>query len=526
MPERIIHDVVVIGAGVAGALVARSLAEAGRKVALVEAGGGWRRDEAARRYRSAIERNLEAPYGQWPWLRVEGGASGGEYRPLYMRGIGGTTWHWTAITPRFLPEDFRMRSLYGVGRDWPIDYQTLEPWYVLAEKALGVAGDSRDDHGSPRSAPYPMPAIPMTHADQRLAARWRGLRVDGRPVRVAPLPAARNSRPYDDRPACRGNNTCTPICPIGASYSAEADVRRAVRAGAMLASRAVAWKFDLDGQRRLTAVHVRHPDGSRRVIRGRRFVIACNSIETPRLLLLAACEACPAGLANRSGQVGRNLMDHALVQKTFQCEEPLYIGRGPQSVSTVLLGRGGDFRRRHAAAKFFISNDLNIQRLATEVLKARDRWHDALPRLRRAAIHQGIIGAEIEQLPDPDNRVRLDEKRRDALGFAAARLEYRLGDYATRGAEHWDAVMDRLIREAGGRPTGGSFSLSSHHPAGTARMGENPRDSVVNADCRSHDHANLFIVGGSVFPTLGTANPTLTIAALALRLAAHLRALG
>ncbi len=517
----ILFDVAVIGAGVAGALTARVLAEAGRRVVIVEAGDRVDRSRAAERYRAAIERNLQAPYPRWPWVPEL--PQDGDYRPLYMHAVGGTSWHWTAMTPRFLPEDFRMHSLYGVGRDWPIDYDELEPWYVAAEKALGVAGDSDDDHGSPRSAPYPMPAIPMTYGDRVLARRLEAQSVDGQKVRVAPLPAARNSRAYDGRPACRGNNTCTPICPIGASYTADGDVERAVAAGALLLTRAVACGFDLDRERRLTAAHVRHADGRAETLRARRFVLACNSIETPRLLLMATSEACPQGLANTSGQVGRNLMDHLLFLREFSFREPLYIGRGPQAVSTLLIGRSGSFRRRHAAAKFFLGNDLNIQRLANEALADREHWHDVLQRLRHAAVHRGSLGAEIEQLPEASNRVVLDGHRRDALGLPRVRLEYRPGDYARRGAEHWQAVAEKLIERAGGRLTGGSFSLSSHHPAGTARMGRDPRDSVVDADCRSHDHPNLYIVGGSVFPTMGTANPTLTIAALSLRLADHLK---
>jgi len=518
--ERV--DLVVIGSGVAGALAARELAAAGYSVVILEAGGRWHRSDAAERYRGAVERNLQSPFEAWPWLAMQSdpAAAGGhaQYHPLFLQGVGGTTWHWTGMTPRFLPEDFEMQRRYGVGENWPISYDDLEPFYVQAEQALGVSGDSRNDHGSPRSAPYPMPEIPMTYGDKLLASKLASAHVE-----VAPLPAARNSHAFDGRPACRGNNTCTPLCPIGAAYSAEVDVAKAVRFGARLVTQAVAYRFDIDHEQRLAAVHYKHPDGSSQRLTAARFIVACNSIETARLLLMATGERSPQGLANASGQVGRNLMDHALFVREFTMPEPLYIGRGPQSVSTLLTGRSGKFRRHYGAAKFFLGNDLNIQQMAAGLLKHDERWKHVMDDLRHAATHQGKIGAEIETLPESGNRLTLDLQRLDPLGLPLAELHYQLGAYAGKGVEKWQTFADDLIDKVGGKVSAASFGLSSHHPAGTARMGSKATTSVVNENCRSHQHDNLYIVGGSVFPTLGTANPTLTIAALSLRLAAHIK---
>lgn len=520
------HDFVVVGSGVAGALLARELAQAGLRVCILEAGGKIERGEAVHRYREAMVRDLAAPYPRWPWAPIPdagnaaayfGNKSEPEYRPSYLKQVGGTTWHWTGMTPRFLPADFELHSRYGVGIDWPIRYADLEPYYVKAEHALGVSGDSADDHGSPRSSAYPLPPIPMPYSDRVVAER---LAKHGVPVK--PFPAARNSRPYNDRPQCCGNNTCTPICPIGAQYSANTDVDNAIRLGAKLIEQAVVYRFELNDDKHIVAAHYKKPDGSSHRITARYFVLACNSIETPRLLLMSAGEQAPEGIANSSGQVGRNLMDHLIFFNTFRIDTPIYSGRGPQSVCGVMTGRDGSFRHRHSAVKLFLSNDLNVQDKALRAIEDQQHWGNVVEVMKAAAIHQGCIGGELEPLPSEHNRVALDWTHLDPLGLPLPYVEYKLDNYVNEGMKVWLKFAKDLIGKMGAEQTSSFVSRSSHHPSGTARMGHDPKKSVVDQNCRSHDHPNLYVVGGSVFPTMGTANPTLTIAALSLRLAEHL----
>jgi choline dehydrogenase-like flavoprotein len=525
-PDPSSYDVAVIGSGVAGALLARELAHAGFRVCVLEAGGAVERGQAVQRYRESMVRDLAAPYPRWPWAPIPdagnaetyfGKESAPEYRPSYLKLIGGTTWHWTGMTPRFLPADFELRSRYGVGMDWPVGYAELESYYLKAEHALGVAGDSVDDHGSPRSGAYPMPPIPMPYSDRVVAER---LAKHGVPVK--PFPAARNSRPYHDRPQCCGNNTCTPICPIGAQYSADTDVQKAIRAGARLIDQATVYRFELNSEKHIVAAHYKLPDGSSHRIAAKRFVVACNSIETPRLLLMSACEQAPDGIANSSGQVGRNLMDHLIFFNNFRMDTPIYGGRGPQSVSGVMTGRDGTFRRRHSAVKLFLSNDLNVQEKALQAIDNQQQWSDVVGVMKQAAIRQGCIGGELEPLPSERNRILLDRGRLDQLGLPLPRVEYRIDDYVNDGLVVWKKFVGDLIGKMGAASLSFAVAHSSHHPSGTARMGNNPVTSVVDRNCRSHGHPNLYVVGGSVFPTMGTANPTLTIAALSLRLAEHL----
>lgn len=520
------YDFAIIGSGAAGAVLAHELARQNFRVVILEAGGPIERGEALLRYREALIRDLAAPYPRWPWLNIPdagpaegyfGKNSSQDYHPSYLKQVGGTTWHWTGMTPRFLPSDFELHSRYGVGMDWPIRYADLEPYYLKAEHAIGVSGDSEDDHGSPRSGPYPLPPIPMPYSDKLVQER---LKPHGVPVK--PFPAARNSRPYNDRPQCCGNNTCTPICPIGAQYSANTDVEKAVKLGATLLDRATAYRFDVDADKRIQAVHYKLPDGSSHRLAAKKFIVACNSIESPRLLLMAACEQAPQGIANSSGHVGRNLMDHVIFFHNFRMPVPLYGGRGPQSVSGVMTGRDGDFRSRYSAVKLFLSNDVNAQSEAVSALDDKKNWWNLVPIIKDAVIHRGCIGGELEPLPQENNRVTVDADRKDPLGLPLPRVDYRLSEYVETGLKYWQKFADDLVEKMGGKTTSHYVAHSSHHPTGTLRMGANPRLSVVDANCRSHDHPNLYITGASVFPAMGTANPTLTIAALSLRLAEHL----
>ena len=521
------YEFAIVGAGVAGALLARQLSLAGRKVVILETGGKIERADAVIRYQQALDRNLSSPFPVWPWAAIPdeskpsayfGSHTSADYSPSYLKFVGGTTWHWTGNTPRFLPNDFALQQRYGVGVDWPVSYAELEPYYLKAEYALGVAGDSHDDQGSPRSGPYPMPPIPVTYADKVLAQRLLPFGVE-----VKPFPAARNSRPNDGRAQCCGSNNCSPICPTGAQYSADTDVDKAVRAGTKLLTQATVYRFELNQARLITALHYKLPDGSSHLLTAKNFILAANSIESPRLLLMSANALAPNGIANSSGQVGRNLMDHVLFFHSFRMPIPLYPGRGPQCVSGLALGgRDGDFRRDYAASKLFISNAPDAHSEAVSMINNESNWGKIVPDLRDSLIHRGCFGGEIETLPDENNRVMLDTDRLDTLGLPLPRIDYHLSAYTERGLKYWQNLISGLIQKIGGESISTATQHSSHHPSGTLRMGDDPLKSVVNSNCQSHDHANLYIIGSSVFPSMGTANPTLTIAALSLRLAEYL----
>jgi len=521
-------DVVIVGSGVAGSLVATRLAKAGVRVLMLEAGPRVDRSAALDQFRSALVKIPECAYPDTPYAPrpksddpdhyfIQDGPA--KFGGTYLRQVGGTTWHWLGTTLRFLPDDFRLRSRFGVGLDWPLSYDDLEPWYCEAERELGVAGDPKADLGVRRSLPYPLPPIPMSYADTKTAAALAGT-----PYVVQPTPQARNSEPYGNRPACCGSASCIPICPVQAKYDATSHVAQAERAGAQLIADAVVSRIDVGSDGRIAAVHVKRPDGSEDRATGKVFVIAAHAIETPKLLLQSRTDAFPRGIANSSDQVGRNLMDHPSQLTWGLAAEPLGVYRGPLSTAGIESTRGGDWRADHGAFRLQFDNqgwawptgapDSTVRELVKQGLRGAE-----LDRALQAHASREInIATMVEQLPDAANRIVPDFDRRDAIGLPRPRITYSVDDYSRKALAH----ARRIAREVGAALKAtemhdGSDIISSGHVIGTCRMGTDAKASVVNPDLRAHDHANLFLLGSGVFPTSAASNPTLTIAALSLR---------
>lgn len=327
-------DVVVIGGGVAGGLVADRLIRENKKVIVLEAGSRVAREVAARSYATSTTRSLASPYlddyfdfAPFPAApdrpEVELGPS---FKSTYLRRLGGSTWHWQGHTPRMLPADFRMLSLYGVGCDWPLSYDDLERWYCEAEKELGVSGDHEvwdGVHGARRSQPFPMSAIWPSYADLRIAEAIDGLVVDGEALHVRPIPQARNSRPYQGRPACAGNSSCIPLCPIGAKYDASVHLERAEKAGATVLDLTKVTKLVIEGGRVTQIVARAARTGETITVGGDVVVVSAHAVETVRLLLAS-------GYIDESKQLGRNLMDHPTGAMVALAPWPVWPFRGPE----------------------------------------------------------------------------------------------------------------------------------------------------------------------------------------------------
>ncbi|ADH89470.1 FAD dependent oxidoreductase [Ancylobacter novellus DSM 506] len=535
MADTITADVVIVGSGIAGALLAAKLAAAGVKVAILEAGAAVDRTQAVETYWNALIKVPECPYPAVPeamhpvsddpdfWYRQTGPD---KFRSTYVKVVGGTTWHWLGTCLRFVPNDFRLKSLYGHGADWPLAYDELEPFYGQAENEIGVAGDSDEPLGSPRSAPFPMPAIPPTYLDGAFTEALKGTRYD-----VRPTPQGRNSVFHDERAACCGNASCIPVCPVQAKYDATVHVDRAVAAGAALYEKTTAVALDLAPDRSIAAVRFKRWDGSEGTARAKVFVVAAHAVEGPRLLLASRSEAAPNGVANSSDQVGRNLMDHPIQLSWALAPKPVYPYRGPLSTSGIENLRDGTFRRERGAFRIEIGNDgwswptgAPIT-TAAEFAKKGLRGEALDAALRDQASRHIRLASLVEQLPDPENRVTLDPDERDMYGVPLPRIAFRLDDYVeTAFAASVEAHDDIFARLGASEVQHSPQAQGAGHIIGTARMGDDPKTSVVNRDLRSHDHRNLFVLGSAVFPTSATANPTLTIAALSLRAVAAVKA--
>ena len=521
-------DVVIVGAGVAGALIGWKLATAGVKVLILESGPWVNRGTALQTFWAAEAKTPESPYPPVAYAPrpdttnlknyyVQEGPD--LFSSTYERRVGGTTWHWLGTALRLVPNDFRERSQYRISVDWPISYDDLEPWYTEAEKVLGVSGDSQQSLGSPRRGPYPLPPIPQTYLDKQwtAAAAKVGLRVQS-------TPQARNSKPYDGRPACCGSSNCIPLCPIGAKYDGAVHAMKAQKAGAQILDQAVVHLIEIGPDRRVAAVSFKRPDGSVHRVTGKVFVIAAHAIETPKLLLMSRSTAWPNGAANSSDQVGRNLMDHPTQLSWALAKNPVYPYRGPLATSGIEQLRDGSFRRERAAFRIEIGNDGWSWPVADptgevpERVKQGLRGQALIAKLNEHVSREVRLASLMEQQPDPENRVTPAFDEVDAIGIPRPRIRYRLDTFTLRGLAEARKVHDQLFDALGVtyRQHWKGFQ-GAGHVMGTYRMGANAKTSVVDAECRTHDHRNLFLLGSGVFPTVGTANPTLSIAALALR---------
>ena len=522
-------DYVVIGSGVAGALVANELAKAGKSVAILEAGPRVPRWQTVERFRNQPDKmDWMAPYQSSPWApHPQYGEFANDYlifkgthkfNSQYIRAVGGTTWHWAACCWRYLPNDFKIKSLYGVGRDWPIGYDDLEPWYYRAEQELGVWGPNDQDLGSPRSAPYPMQPLPLSYNEQQVASRMNRHNPGWK---VVTEPAARNSHPYDGRPTCCGNNNCMPICPIGAMYNGIVHVDKAEANGAELIHSAVVNRLVSEGER-IVAAEYKDPAGVDHRVSGRNFILAANGIETPKLMLMSLGRKHPTGVGNSSDMVGRNLMDHPGTGVRFFADEPLWAGRGPQEMTSVVGFRDGDFRADYAGKKLNLSNISPVEKVTREILREDTALNvpDLTARLRDRAARHVEFASFHEILPQPENRIRPSTSEKDASGIPKPEITYSIDDYVKKSAGKTREIYAEIARVMGGSEVQFSDEFApNNHITGSTIMGEKAEDSVVDKDCRTFDHPNLFIAGSSVMPTVGTVNVTLTIAALALRLA-------
>jgi choline dehydrogenase-like flavoprotein len=527
-------DVVIVGAGVCGAVCAWKLASAGHRVLALEAGedGIDRLDLVGRFAAEGSPYKHDDPSGRAP--SPDGVAKYEDYydvaaprtfRSGYLRRVGGSTWHFLGNVPRFLPNDFKLKSTYGRGVDWPIGYDDLEPDYCEAERLMGVSGDHEQWNGlfgAKRSQPYPMHKIWESYSDRVLTPLVEQAETDGTKIKVMSTPQARNSEPYDGRPACAGNSSCVPICPIQAKYDGTVHVAKAKAAGAELRSRAIVKSIEVDGATgRATGVRYLDWDGNEHLVAASLVVLAANAIETPKLLLASG-----SGLANRSDQVGRNLMDHAQGSGRCLTPEPIYTFRGPPTTSGIDVWRDGAFRSQHAAFRMSLGNDgwgraeSPAKTLASLIdpgglfgAALKERVKDFFPRMFR-------ISWSSEMLPDPDNRVTLSAGPHDGAGIARPHIAFQVPQYNTDAFNKAQQVLTDIFQKIGGSPAHFKFFMDwsgAGHIMGTCRMGDDPGSSVVDSNGRTHDHSNLYVVGSSVFPTAGTANPTLTAVALTLR---------
>ncbi len=524
-------DVVIVGTGVVGLTIAEQLIDAGVGVLMLEAGPRVYRSEIVENFRNMPLSNKGSansiyPPREWAphpmpgddYLQLSGPD---KYDQTYIRYAGGSTWHWAGTSWRLTPEDMRLHSLYGVGRDWPFPYEELEQYYVRTEYALGICGPedpAQQWPRAPRSAPYPMPALPLSPGEKRFTEVVR----DKLGLNNIHVSQARNSgMPYHGRPACCANNNCVPVCPIGAKYDGETALTRLERKGVKIVYNAVAHRIETGEANRITAVHYLDPEKHSHRVTGGHFVVACNGLETPKLLLMSADERNPNGVANTgSDQVGRNMMDHPQIALTLTTAEPYWTGAGPVVNSGIMETSQGAFRSEHAGAYFRLNNFGRNRFVTFNALKTGKVGKALDEEIRRQAGCTANLVIAHEILPQAGNRLTLSDKK-DALGLPKPAIHYDVGDYTRLSAERYSVPLARQIAQAMGAtdikiPKG--FAQSKHIMGGTI-MGTDPATSVVDTNCRAHDHPNLYLPGGGAMPSVACGNSTITMVALAFKAA-------
>jgi choline dehydrogenase-like flavoprotein len=481
-------NLVVVGSGVTGVLAAEAVLAAGRRVTMLERGG----------YKPHADQLRDRAYtldvlGAQPNHDREPGTP--EYPWSYLYGVGGSCLHWTGNTPRLSEADLRMRSAYGVMEDWPISLEELVPHYRRAERLLGVAG--APDRPGDRPA---MPAHPFSPLDQVLAPLLDP---------YVPLPQARPTIAIGARAACCASGMCE-LCPVDARFSVLNGLGRVLAQPALdLRTETVVERVLIDG-RRAVGVRCIGPDGSRYDVRAPLVVLAAGGFENPALLLRSGLDR---------PDTGRFLFDHAHRTLWIEVDRELDPGRG-SSLSTGVTEafREGAFRSRVGGAYVSTYNPgLPPEPGVVDALLARRGGRRVAERARERWRHTVVLDALLDDQPQAARRVTLSPVR-DALGLPRVRVAYPPPThYEERGwAQARDGVLERL------RPLGVRSFTELPGPAGAHLLGTCRIGGVVDADQRHLDVDNLFVAGGSAFPTYSPVHPTLTIAALALRLGALL----
>lgn len=523
------YDVVIVGSGIAGAIMAKTLTRAGKKVLLLEAGlkAGIALDKegAYQNYQYYLNTFYKAsakvpnsPYPNLPdapsidVLDIEAitptnSPSTKGYLvqkgPLpfgsdCFRGPGGTTLHWLGSTPRMLPNDFKMKTLYGRGVDWPITYNDLKPYYEMAENEIGVSGDTADlkgpgmnpekDYG--KDYVFPMEKIPQSFLDKQMMKHTQNLKVELNnkeyTVTCVSTPQGRNSTPnlkyafdcvewdsnkqklrirktnatyqpvgslWDPNTGerCEGNASCVPICPVQAKYNALKTLKQANQENLTIITQAVASKILIDpNTKKVSGIeYKKYLYGNATVYdtleaKGTVYVLAASGIENAKLLLAS-------NAANSSDQVGRNLMDHLVMLTWGLLPEKGYPYRGPGSTTNVPTFRDGAFRKEHAAwispidnwgwswPVFSPGSDLATA-LSNGLFGKALKTH-----LNDILTRQLLFHFECEQLPEAENRVTIDPQYKDVIGNYRPVIQYNASEYLLKSFEAAKKVSDQIF---------------------------------------------------------------------------------
>lgn len=517
------YDAIVVGAGPAGAAVTWKLSVAGYKVLCLEQGEYVNYEKLAEEFPDwethrlsdrNVNPNIRKQSADYPVNNEDSPISVANFN-----GVGGSMLLYSGHFPRFHPSDFKTFSLDGVADDWPISYEDLEPYYNLNDSIMGVSGLSGDP--AYPYIPNMQPPVPLGLLGEKLASGFNTLGWHWWPAYSAII-----TKDLPGRKACRNLGPCNSGCPVKAKSSPDLNYwPMAIESGATILTGCRVSKLITDDKGKLIGVNYFDKANCEVTVKARVVVLAANGVGTPRILLNSSSKIHPNGFANSSGMVGRNLMFHPYGYVEGEFEEILDSSIGPQGC--VLLSQEfyetsveRDFKRGYTIQALRGSGPLETA--VTGFKRGTIRWGsdhhlDFEKRFRRYA----NIVVITEDLPDPNNRVTLDPDLKDSNGIPAPKIHYTLSSNTKKMMAHGLNMGRKLLRTSGATKTvaHGPVRQAGWHLMGTARMGDNAKNSVVDRWGRSHDVENLFIADSSVFVTSAGVNPASTIQALALRIA-------
>ncbi len=538
------YDVVIIGSGAGGGACAWTLSKQGVNVCLLEAGPAY---DYQKDYR--LEHNDWEVYGfpekqsssnrqtfgefqsldrKWSdlfsWNHETGRLNKTDKRIVFayhhVRGVGGSTLHFSGEAHRMNPESMNLKTKFDVAADWPVSYAELEPYYQLAEKIIGVAGGV--DNRCWRSEPYPLPEHEWNYHSHLLKSGFaeNGMNLQSNSLAIL-------SKPYNDRPACNHCNNCTKGCPRADKGSVDVTFIRQARAfdNFTLKVEATVTQIKSTENDKVTAVTYFDSNGNEQSLTARVIVAACGAVETPRLLLNSESNHAKQGLSNDSGQLGKNFMETVFWHTNALHEEPLGSHRGipsdvvcwdfnnPDSIEGVI----GGCRFSSGVGETDLVGPVNY---AKRVVNGWGLKHKQTMREQFGKVIS--IGAVGESLPHAKSFIDLDPNEKDQFGLAKARIHSFVDEMQLNRLSFMKQRCRDVVKASGAETIfeeyGNYDYFSATHVFGTCRMGNDAEDSVVDRFGQSHRFKNLFIADASVFPSSGGGEaPSLTIEALALR---------
>ncbi len=531
MTEEINTDYCIAGAGIAGVLLASKLAASGKKLVILEQGPRF--DEGDRE--KLIDRSREtlndfADYNDnaqigttTPHTSASQGDQVVEWTAQRLFGVGGSALHFEGLMIRPREGDLKVKTLYGYGRDWPITYYELEPWLLRAERETGVSGNDDNPYASPRSGPCPMPAHAFSYFDREIfKPALKRLGIVGHSC-----PRAINSREYRGRSECQACRACK-FCPSGARYSPDQVHVPMIdkRPNATILENVSLRRLETGPKgNRIVAAHVMRVQERRPlVVRAKHFILAMGGVETPRMLLLSADKGVHrAGLGNIGGQLGRRFGDHTNPLVIYDVGRPVGSRLGFETM---------------ISDHFRAQKDRSEQPPLLIVGSPANDWAPAGSEAALWATRDGILSLDglrkiIPQIAtvwvftelEGKGMLELDDSKLDAFGSSVAKITMKLTDWDRRGHSKLTKLLPQIGEAMGAKNISDisppEFGLG-YHPSGTTAMAESPDNGVCDQNLKVFGLENLYLVSNSVFPHMGSNPPTLTIAALALRLAAHL----